>query len=130
MIDSQDLNARIERLRKAFSAEVEAGRMVAEELELLLDVPDPDQLIERLRRIFEEEVQSDLLSADVVDRIVKMKSENYRQLKEDWLARLTQMELAVFKHQLHNRQGTVLPDFDAIYQERKELDRKMFEGGP
>jgi hypothetical protein len=37
--------------------------------------------------------------------------------------------LTVLKRQMMNRQGTKIPDFDAVYRYKSEMDRKCSGGG-
>ena len=59
-------------------------------------------------------------------------SEEERQFVEGWLVRLrlpeNHSEAIAFLERLKMRQGTIMPNFDALYKRKSHIDRRLFGG--
>jgi hypothetical protein len=65
-------------------------------------------------QFLDERVQAGAISAETASKTME------RILKGN-------TPLEIFAWQLRNRQGTFIPDFDALNREREELNRKAFQ---
>src|SRR5207249_4326043 len=100
---------------------------------VMTEIPAPnyDNAIERLKEVLEKEVRRGKLSTEDAAKLLEETVERWRERVKNWPQIVKQLQDAVsqdavFAAHLAARQGTHIPDFESFYQERQELDRKIF----
>jgi hypothetical protein len=89
---------------------------------------DPWDDVEYAIRFFETEIIGRKMSADERSAFENAHRENAparARLREEMNPMLRARATLAFMKQLKARQGTVTPDFNALYQKKSELDRKL-----
>jgi len=76
----------------------------------------------RVREMLDQQVQAGLITAEQATKFL----ERYVNRVQTLPYPMAMAEFRTLAARLRNRQGTVLPDFEAFYREWDERDRDMF----